>query len=51
MNDFREWRSSTREFEGKRKTSRRGRNIYVFVGAFLLLAFIAGLVTLKYLGI
>jgi hypothetical protein len=51
MNDFWEWRSSLREFEGKRHNSRRGRNIFIFAGALLFIAFIAGLVTLKYLGI
>ncbi|GAB1715847.1 MAG: hypothetical protein NTAFB05_08890 [Nitrobacter sp.] len=43
MNDFWEWRSSVREFEGTKKTGRR--NGYIF-GALLLLlviAFIVGL--------
>lgn len=43
MNDFWEWRSSTREFEGSKKTGRR--NAYIF-GALLLLLFLAFIVGL-----
>jgi hypothetical protein len=51
MNDFREWRSSTREFEGTPNITKRSKNIYVFIGAFLLVALFVGLAVLKYLEI
>jgi hypothetical protein len=51
MNDFREWRNSTREYEGTPNITKRSKNIYVFIGAFLLLAFFVGLGALKYFGI
>ncbi|MGN6410945.1 MAG: hypothetical protein ACTHK9_05690 [Nitrobacter sp.] len=43
MNDFFEWRSSMREFEGTKKTGRR--NAYI-IGALLVLLFIAFIVGL-----
>jgi hypothetical protein len=51
MTHFREWRSSTREYEGTPNITKRSKNIYVFIGAFLLLAFFVGLAALKYFGI
>jgi hypothetical protein len=51
MNDFREWRSSTREYNGAPNMSKRRKNIYVIGGAVLLAAFFAGLVVIKQLGI
>lgn len=51
MNDLREWRSSTREYNGAPNMSKRRKNIYVIGGAVLLVVFFAGLVILKYLGI
>jgi hypothetical protein len=43
MNDFFEWRSSMREYEGSKKTGRR--NGYIF-GALLVMLFIAFIVGL-----
>ncbi|HRO51368.1 hypothetical protein [Nitrobacter sp.] len=51
MNDFREWRSSTREYNGAPNMSKRRKNVYVIVGALLLVAFFVGLVVIKHLGI
>ena len=39
MNDFREWRSSTREFEGAKDRGRR--NTYIVGAVLVLLAFMA----------
>jgi hypothetical protein len=50
MNDFREWRSSTREYNGSPNMSRRRKTIYVIGGALLLAAFFAGLAVIKHLG-
>lgn len=51
MNDFREWRSSTREYNGAPNMSKRRKKVYVIVGALLLGAFFVGLVVIKHLGI
>ena len=51
MNEFREGRRSTREYEGTPNITKRSKNIYVFIGAFLLLAFFVGLAVLNHLGI
>jgi hypothetical protein len=50
MNDFREWRYSTREYNGAPNMSKRRKIIYVIGGALLLAAFFAGLVVMKHLG-
>ncbi|WP_438276482.1 hypothetical protein [Nitrobacter sp.] len=43
MNDFWEWRSSMRAFEGSKKTGRRNAYIIGTLLALLFLAFIIGM--------
>ena len=43
MNDFWEWRSSVREFEGSKETGRRNAYIFGTLLALLFVAFIVGL--------